>query len=65
MMHFALDVVSFLVCHFEVSRLSEAGQRQLMLSSSPIAEALRSQYRGVMRRAQAKAAAVATAKPTL
>lgn len=41
-MHFLLDFISFSVCHFQVSRLGESGQRALMLSPSPIATALRS-----------------------
>ena len=41
LMHFAVDMVSFLVCHVQVSRAGEAEQRRLIIADSPIATALR------------------------
>ena len=41
LMHFAVDMVSFLVCHVQVSRSGEAEQRRLIGGDSPIATALR------------------------
>mmetsp|Transcript_30035 Transcript_30035/g.96091 ORF Transcript_30035/g.96091 Transcript_30035/m.96091 type:complete len:308 (+) Transcript_30035:100-1023(+) len=41
LMHFAVDMVSFLVCHVQVSRAGEAEQRRLIGDASPIATALR------------------------
>lgn len=40
-MHFAIDLVSFLVCHYQVARAPEAEQRELLLADSPIAKSLR------------------------
>jgi membrane protease YdiL (CAAX protease family) len=40
-MHFVLDIVSFLICHVQVARSGEEAQRDLLLDSSPIAKTLR------------------------
>jgi len=40
-MHFVIDMVGFLVCHYKVSKASETAQRDLMMADSPIARSLR------------------------
>ena len=40
-MHFVIDMVGFLVCHYKVTRASETVQRDLMMADSPIAVSLR------------------------
>ena len=39
-MHFLLDLVSFVVCHVQVVRGGTEQQRQLVVSGSPVAAAL-------------------------
>ena len=39
-MHFIVDVVGFLACHFQVTRASEDEQRKLMGADTPIAQQL-------------------------
>ena len=43
-MHFILDLVSFSVCHFEVTNSDESDQLRLINADSPVASMLRSAF---------------------
>ena len=44
-MHFTLDLVSFCICHFEVTSADESEQLRLVNAESPVASMLRSAFR--------------------